>query len=231
MQKVIKTMIGYKATDKDIKCRGIQFVLGEWSEPIVGDLVECENGYHFCEQLPGVWSYYSEPGTRVWKIEAEDVLDTPFQPGTDYKRVARRVRFIEEIFFDEKQNSGDWNSGDGNSGDWNTGYGNSGNRNSGDGNSGDWNTGDRNSGDGNATDYSSGFFNEKPEFVTCFGVRTKYTRSEFIQKFPEYWSLCVDLGKDEVIQFAPYQNLPGITKKKLESLHKAHIAKKSAKNG
>jgi hypothetical protein len=65
-----------------------------------------------------------------------------------------------------ENNSGDWNSGHknsgyGNSGDRNSGYGNSGywnsgNRNSGNRNSGNWNSGDRNSGYGNSGNWNSG---------------------------------------------------------------------------
>ena len=37
-------MTYYKATDKNMQCRGVQFVLGEWSEPVEGELKMCENG-------------------------------------------------------------------------------------------------------------------------------------------------------------------------------------------
>ncbi len=65
---------------------------------------------------------------------------------------------------DNKNNSGDgnsgyWNSGDGNSGYWNSGYRNSGYWNSGYGNTGYWNSGDRNSGYGNSGYWNSGYGN------------------------------------------------------------------------
>ena len=61
------------------------------------------------------------------------------------------------------RNSGHRNSGDRNSGHWNSGSWNSGHRNSGDWNSGDWNSGDWNSGKGN-----SGYFNTDEPTVRLF---------------------------------------------------------------
>ena len=78
-------MKGYKATDKNMCCRGKQFTLGEWYEH-EGELIECASGFHFCEQPSGVWTYYTEATTRVFEIEAEEVLDTDFQPGTAPRR-------------------------------------------------------------------------------------------------------------------------------------------------
>jgi len=81
-----------------------------------------------------------------------------------------------------EENTGDWNSGyrnsgDCNSGDWNSGYRNSGDcnsgyRNSGDCNSGDWNSGDWNSGDCNSTNRESGIFNSEEGTVRMFNKPT-----------------------------------------------------------
>jgi hypothetical protein len=148
MQELIEKMTGYKATDKDMKCRGHKFELGVWYE-VEGELKECEHGFHFCEQPSGVWAYYSEPGTRVFKVEAEGVLRTPFMPGTDYKRVCHRIRLVEEERNTGYRNTGNGNTGNGNTGHRNTGDWNAGNGNPGDGNTGDWNPGDGNTGNGN----------------------------------------------------------------------------------
>ena len=67
-------MTGYKATDKDMRCRGFQFELGKWFEH-EGELVECQGGFHFCEQPSGPWAYYQDPGTRIFKVECEGVLE------------------------------------------------------------------------------------------------------------------------------------------------------------
>ena len=141
---------GYKATNGDMKCRDFQFEIGKWHE-CEGELELCKNGFHFCEQPSGVWAYYSGSDTRVFKIEAEFVLDNKVEPGADFKRVAKRIRLVEEIKVGSKQNTGD-----GNTGDWNTGYRNTGDGNTGDRNTGDGNTGDRNTGDGNTGDRNTG---------------------------------------------------------------------------
>ncbi len=200
-QKFIKSMTGYKATDANMRCRDYQFKLGEWAE-IEGEIVECERGFHFCEQQSGVWEYYTNPETRVFKVEAEDVLDTAFVPGADYKRVCRRIRLVEEVKIGSNGNSGDLNSGDRNSG-----YRNSGNRNS---------------GDGNATNYSSGCFCVKEPKAICFDKKTKYTLSELKDKF-DICGLSVALMSDDPIDFDMFKDIPNITTKKLLALHQKHI--------
>jgi len=145
-QKTIAKMTGYKATDKDMRCRGHQFELGKWYE-VDGELSLCHHGFHFCDHPSGPWTYHNAEGTRVFTCEAEDVLDLPVEPGADHKQVARRIRLVAEIIPDGNGNTGDGNTGYRNTGDWNTGCGNTG-----DGNTGNWNTGNRNTGDGNTGD-------------------------------------------------------------------------------
>jgi hypothetical protein len=151
--------IGYKAFDKDLKCRGFQFEIGKTYE-INGTLTICKNGFHFCKKLSDVFNYYSRNDeTRVCEILAEDIIIE------GDKAVTNKITIIREIFKDELDNnsgygnSGYGNSGYGNSGNRNSGYGNSGNRNSGNRNSGDWNSGDWNSGDGNSGNRNSGYGN------------------------------------------------------------------------
>jgi len=170
--KLIARMKGYKATDKDMKCRGFQFELGQWYEH-EGDLVECQSGFHFCEHPSGVWAYYSETSTRVFEVEAELILETAPSPGADRKRVSKRIRFIQEITPGLKGsdpsntgygntgngNTGNENTGYGNTGNRNTGYGNTGNENTGYGNTGNRNTGNRNTGNENTGDRNTGYGN------------------------------------------------------------------------
>jgi len=160
-------MKGYKATDENLKCRGFQFEIGKWYEH-EGELIECQSGFHFCEQPSGPWAYYSDPNTRIFEIEADDVLDVPFVPGADMKRVARRIRLVKEITPTKETNSntgnwntGNWNTGNrntgnSNTGDRNTGNSNTGNCNTGDRNTGNWNTGNRNTGDSNTGNRNTG---------------------------------------------------------------------------
>ena len=46
----------YKATDKDMKCRGFQYELGKTAE-VKGDIELCENGLHACEMPLDVLCY------------------------------------------------------------------------------------------------------------------------------------------------------------------------------
>ena len=208
--KYIPTMKGFKATNAQMQCtpndKVFQFELGVWYEH-EGEIKECESGFHFCPQPSGVWDYYSTEGTRVFEIEAQEVLDKPFEPGAGVKRVARRIKFLREIEIGD---------------DSNTGY-----RNTGDGNTGYRNTGDSNTGDGNATNRSSGFFCVQEPKVISFDKQTKLTRDEFTEQFPEYEQLCEALHDDAEIDFDTYKRIPGITCKKLKALHAAHLAAKT----
>jgi hypothetical protein len=157
MEMTIKT--GYKATDKNIQCRGFRFVPGQWHELGNNDPLElCKNGFHYCEQPSGVWAYYTEPDTRVWKVEVEECIVSN-DPGADAKSVCRKIRLVEEVQIAGYRNTGDrntgnWNTGNGNTGDWNTG-----DWNTGDWNTGDWNTGDRNTGNWNTGNGNTGYRN------------------------------------------------------------------------
>ena len=157
--------IYYKATDKDMQCRGVQFVLGEWSNPVEGELKMCENGYHFCTSPSGVWVYYNNNDTRVFEIEVEDAIMST-DVGASAKSICRRVKLVKEIT-PSKENG--WNTGDSNTGNWNTGYrntgysntgySNTGYRNTGDSNTGYSNTGNRNTGNRNTGDRNTGYWN------------------------------------------------------------------------
>ena len=163
---------GYKAFDKDLRCRGKQYEVGKVFEED-GELEVCGHGMHFCQAAADVFDYYSfTDRPRFCEVEAlGDVL-------TDgNKSCTNRLRIVRELAWDEVLavansgsdntgygNSGDWNSGDRNSGDRNSGDRTSGYRNSGYRNSGDRNSGDRNSGDWNMTNFSSGVLcTEEPE--------------------------------------------------------------------
>ena len=162
--KYIPRMTGYKATNADMTCSpdGVQFkfTLGQWAE-IEGEPELCKRGFHFCVQPSGPWCFYSREGTRIFKVEAEDVLDVPVKAGADFKLVARRIRLVEEITPGGDQNAGHQNTGHRNTGHWNTGDQNTGHRNTGDRNTGDrntghWNTGHQNTGHQNTGHQNTG---------------------------------------------------------------------------
>lgn len=65
----------YKATDKDMKCRGFQYELGKTAE-VEGDIELCKNGLHACEMPLDVLGYYAPgDGSRYFEAELEDVSD------------------------------------------------------------------------------------------------------------------------------------------------------------
>jgi len=215
-------MKGYKATDKDMKCQGFQFKIGEWYKHD-GEVKLCKSGFHFCPQPSGPWAYYNGDGTRMFEVEARDVYEQ-WEPGADLKVVCSEIRIIKEIHPDGNSNTGYWNTGYRNTGDWNTGYRNTGDRNTGDwntgnSNTGNSNTGNRNTGDWNACNYSAGFFCQKDPSIMCFDVNTKLTRDAFLEKHPSYYRLGELLNQDEPFDYSQFKDLPGWTLKKCKALH------------
>lgn len=63
---------GYKATDKDMMCRGYQYTMGELHNmPNEVDIKECESGFHLCKKLKDVFHYYQiGDGNRFFKVRA-----------------------------------------------------------------------------------------------------------------------------------------------------------------
>ena len=157
-------MTGYKATDKDMQCHGdgsvnFQFEIGKWYKH-EGEIELCKKGFHFCKYQSGPWAYYTDSGTRIFKVEAKGVVEE-YIPGADLKFVCREIRLTEEIKRTGDCNAGNGNAGNGNTGNRNAGNGNTGNRNAGNGNTGDRNAGDcnagnRNTGNRNAGDCNTG---------------------------------------------------------------------------
>jgi len=199
-----KIITGYKATDKNMCCRGFQYELGKWYEH--NERLEmCVSGFHFCEYPSGPWLFY--PEGRLFKCEAEYVLLSE-GPGADLKHVAKRIRLVKEIEVD-----GNWNTGNGNTGDRNTGDGNTGNWNT-----GDWNTGNGNTGDGNCGDYHSGSLchGEAPFFL----FNLPADRSEI--DFSLVRNLSYKLMGNEEIDPEPFISLPNATPERIKALHDAH---------
>ena len=157
-------MIGYKAFNQDLTCRGFQYEIGK-TYSIKGLPILCQKGFHFCENIADTYRYYPmSDNTRICKIEAIGEIVTE----NNIKYCTNKIKILEEITNDCERkgntnssnsgywNSGNWNSGNRNSGNSNSGYWNSGNGNSGDCNSGNWNSGDCNSGDWNSGNCNSG---------------------------------------------------------------------------
>lgn len=85
----------YKATDKDMKCRGFQYELGKAAE-VKGDIKLCENGLHACEMPLDVLGYYAPgDGSRYFEAELEDVSDEKRSDATN--RVGKKLTLSAEI--------------------------------------------------------------------------------------------------------------------------------------
>lgn len=93
---------GYKATNKDMTCRGFQYKLGE-THTIEDEPEMCYKGFHFCLNLKDTFKYYHINSSRFFKVKAmvkrEDVLK--FNADKDDKLVAKGIQFIEEVSFEE----------------------------------------------------------------------------------------------------------------------------------
>ena len=150
-------MIGYKAFNKDLTCRGFQYEIGQ-TYSMDESPVPCERGFHFCKSIAETYGYYAmSDNTRICKIEALGEVQTD----DDVKYCTNKIKILEEITEDWecKGNSNSTNSGYCNSGNSNSGNRNSGNSNSGNRNSGNWNSGNRNSGNWNSGYCNSGNWN------------------------------------------------------------------------
>ena len=85
----------YKATDKDMKCRGFQYELGKTAEAD-GDIKLCERGLHACEMPLDVLGYYAPgDGSRYFEAELEDASDE--MHSDDTKRVGKKLTLSAEI--------------------------------------------------------------------------------------------------------------------------------------
>ena len=204
-------MIGYKAFDKDLKCKDFQFEVGKTysTKAKKKDLELCtDTVFHFCRELHRIESVsnYTISESRVCEVIAEgDIVTDGDKYGTNKIKILREIP-REELDKYNSCNSGDWNSGDWNSGDCNSGGWNSGNRNSGDWNSGDcnsggWNSGNRNSGDWNSGNWNSGnrnsgFFNSNEPCVRMFNKMTKKKGNDITIPFWCYFNLTVWVSHD-----------------------------------
>lgn len=86
---------GYKATDKNMMCRGTQYRFGTVHEmPAHETVVDCQSGFHLCLKLEDVFHYYKiGDGHRFFKVRAlvrkhdvaeynEKIAKNPYKEGT-----------------------------------------------------------------------------------------------------------------------------------------------------
>ena len=182
-------MIGYKAFNGNLECRGFQFEVGKTYDTYRAkeELELCSDTvFHFCRELHKIEnvSDYRISNSRVCEVIAEgDIVTDGDKYGTNKLTILREIPREELNKYNNwnsgysnsgnrnsgdsnrgNRNSGNWNSGDRNSGNWNSGYSNSGDSNSGywnsgDRNNGNWNSGNWNSGNRNSGNRNSGYWN------------------------------------------------------------------------
>lgn len=156
----------YKAFDKDLKCRGMQYEIGK-VYVFDGKPIPCKQGFHFCKNINDVYKFYAAlKDTRVCEVKplGEIVTDDGIKFCTDKLEIVKEIKNprLKTNLSDSNTgfcNSGDYNSGNNNSGNYNSGFYNSGNCNSGNYNSGFYNSGDYNSGESNSGNWNRGCCN------------------------------------------------------------------------
>ena len=88
-------MIGYKAFNDDLTCRGFQYEIGK-TYTIEGELKICENGFHFCKELINCFYHYKF-GSRICEVESLGAIDSE----DEEKFCTDKIRIIRELSFEE----------------------------------------------------------------------------------------------------------------------------------
>ena len=71
-----KSIVGYKGFDKDFKCRGTQYEVGNTYSLAANEKVKaCNTGFHFCENPLDIFSYYSPAHARFAEVESKGEID------------------------------------------------------------------------------------------------------------------------------------------------------------
>lgn len=122
---------GFKGFDKDLKCQGVQYKIGETATH-KGETSLCSSGLHFVENPLDVLAYYPPGTSRYAEVHADGVAQ---ETGDDSKRVCRSLKVVSELSLSVLVGFGvrfildkvDWRSAKSNTGygsaATNTGYG------------------------------------------------------------------------------------------------------------
>ena len=90
--------IAFKATDKNMKCRNIQYKLNTEFK-YDGEIQLCLSGYHLCKNLEDIDNYYKfSEDNRYFIIKYGNNTLTK-----DDKTVTDKIIFLEEIFIENKK--------------------------------------------------------------------------------------------------------------------------------
>ncbi len=85
----------YKAFDKDLCCRGIQFSIGETTS-VEGEIKMCKNGIHCCKQALSCLQYYRRDTSRFCEVVPAGEMTTEGD-----KTVCRSITVVREIVGEE----------------------------------------------------------------------------------------------------------------------------------
>ncbi|MGN0999738.1 MAG: hypothetical protein ACI4PO_09320, partial [Faecousia sp.] len=85
-------MTSYKGFDKDLKCRGFQYEIGQEYEEPEADACNC--GFHACEMPLDVFNHYPPGGNRFCEVEQSGTLS---RGGSDSKVASTKIKIGAEI--------------------------------------------------------------------------------------------------------------------------------------
>ena len=96
MTKKNEIVVGYKGFDENLKCRDMQYVVGE-TKIHKGAIKLCDSGLHFVEDPFDILNYYPLIGSRFAEVEATGVSS---ETSNDSKRVAKSLNIKAELTLD-----------------------------------------------------------------------------------------------------------------------------------
>ena len=88
-----KKLIAYKGFDKDLKCKGFQYNVGETYEHD-GPVKACESGFHACERPLDVFTYYPPAGSRFCAVEQSGEIS---RDSSDSKAACSKIKIGAEV--------------------------------------------------------------------------------------------------------------------------------------
>ena len=96
MNKKYDIIHGFKGFDKDLKCLGFKYEIGNDYEQ-EGEVKCCERGFHFCENPFDVFIYYSPTDSRYCEVECDGNAD---KSNDDSKVATSHIHISAEIGLD-----------------------------------------------------------------------------------------------------------------------------------